>query len=130
MAPGEHDHQHVFGNRGLVAIGVADRDPARQGGLLDPFDAGRNRLHERDPRRRWIIGAPDIRDENVCRRSRFGGQLFRIGDDLDLELRRQFGPDAVRGIGGDIAEEQRSHGSPFPSALNSARRHAAIFRRG
>src|SRR5205823_11013701 len=73
MAPGEHDHQHVFGNRGLVAIRVADRDPARQGGLLDPFDAGRTRLHERDPRRRWIICPTAIRDENVCRRSRFGG---------------------------------------------------------
>src|SRR5712672_4581646 len=111
MAPDEHRHQHVFGDRRFVAKGVAYRDAARQCRQLDQFDTGGHRLDEPQARRRRIFRAPVIADEyvGICHNLWQLHQLLRIGEDLDAQAGWQFGHDAVRSIGRDIAEEERLH---------------------
>src|SRR6266566_6804367 len=111
VAPDQHDHQDVFRDRRLVAEGVAHRDLAWQGGKVDQLDAGSNRLHQLDARRRRVVGAPVIGDEDVGIGCSFGGtrQLLRISKDLDAQTGRQSVHDTVRGVGRDVAEKQRLH---------------------
>src|ERR1700758_4266721 len=52
-----------------------------------------------------------IGDENLGIGRHLGPahQLLRIGEYLDMQTGRQFGPDAVCSIGGDVAEKQYFH---------------------
>src|SRR5271167_2914585 len=111
VAPDQHDHQDVFGDRRLVAEGVAHRNPGRQGDEFDQLDAGGDRLDQLHTGRRRVFGAPDICDQDVGRRCDLGRspQLLRIAEDFDTQTRRQAVPDAASGVGRDVAEKQRFH---------------------
>ena len=89
--------------------GIADHDPVRQRGEVDQFDAGGDGLHQPHLRRRWIFRAPVIGNEDVGigRGLRVSQQPLWLGDDLDPQTARQFGPDAVRRVSGDIAKKER-----------------------
>jgi hypothetical protein len=109
MVEREHRHHDIFGDRGLVAEGIAQGQPGRQRRKVEKFDAGGDRLHQPDLRCRPVIGAPMVADENFG----IGGgvrqpiAVDRIAEDLDREVRGQLRFDPRRRVGGDAAEKQR-----------------------
>jgi hypothetical protein len=64
---GQHQrrHQHVFGNRLLVADDIADRDVARQRRQIDQIDPGSRRLQQLKTRRLGKILFPDMADNDL-----------------------------------------------------------------
>src|SRR6516162_7905122 len=91
VSPREHHHDNVFGNRALVAERVAYHDAGRQYCELDQLDPGRDRLHQPQPRRRRVVGAPVIADQD-----------FGIGRGL---------PQRARSIGSSRISTSRPAGS-------------------
>jgi hypothetical protein len=111
VPPREHHHDNVFGNRALVTERVAYRDPGRQCCELDQLDPGRDRLHQFDLRRRRIVGAPVVADQDfgIGRSLPQPCAVDRVVEDLDFETSRQPVPDACGSAGRHSAEEQRLH---------------------
>jgi hypothetical protein len=84
--------------RRFAAKGIADRDPARQRGEVDQFDAGGHRLHQPHARRRRVFRAPVIRHQDAgIGRDLWGSQqVLRLSEDLDPQAVQQFGLNTVR----------------------------------
>src|SRR6266851_3090179 len=101
--------------------GTATTHRARLRRELNQCDAGGHRLDEPQARRRRIFRAPVIADEyvGICHNLWQLHQLLRIGEDLDAQAGWQFGHDAVRSIGRDIAEEERLHFTVFAPRKSS-----------
>src|SRR5579885_2356717 len=108
---GKRGHHHVFGNRGLVAERVAHRAAARQSGEVEQVHPRRHRLHQPHPRRRRVVAAPVVGDDDVGlgRRRRQPGAVDRIVDDDGAKPGRQLLPNPLIGAGGHPAEKQRLH---------------------
>ncbi len=94
-----------------MAKGIAYNDPFRQRCHVEQVDTGRDRLHEPHLRRRRIVGAPVIADENVGLGGGCGqqGKVDRVVEDFDRERRGQLCLDPFARVGGNSAEKQRFH---------------------
>jgi hypothetical protein len=64
VLPRQHRHQHVFGDRLLVAGDVAHGDPGGQRRHVDQIEPRRHRLQQFDPRRCGKILFPDVADDD------------------------------------------------------------------
>ena len=112
-----------------MAKGVAYNDPFRQRRHVEQVDTGRDRLHEPHLRRRRIVGAPMIADEDVGLGGGCGqqGKVNRVVEDFDGERGGQLCLDPFARVGGDSAEKQRFHNITAPAEPEANMQGYGIF---
>jgi hypothetical protein len=80
----EHGHQHPFGDRVFVLVGVAEHATAREGCRIDPVGAGGHGLDEPQPPCVARVARRQPVADNSVRVPERVGQAARVGDPDDL----------------------------------------------